>query len=306
MSSTSIPFGLKGNEMVSVDQVPQGLKCDCVCPECGGKLLARRCHNKVDHFAHYKLTDCKSALETSLHKMAKQILSNSTDFRIPDLTIKHPGNGKVYKVKESADIQIDEVLVERRLGDIQPDLILSSGEQRLFIEIYVTHKVSADKIDKVKNLGDACIEIDCRDWREMTNIEDFERFLKYGTVKKTWVYNQLAQKKLEELIRLEKERLDRVQKMKLKVQAREPRRYEVATTKTSNEEIALDDPRIQQYAVFPTTPQKMNTKMQRTMQGLDPVPCMYCRSETAKWSKFDPKSWTCVCRKCIYKVKADF
>ena len=39
-----IPFGIQTltGKIVSVDDVPRGLKCDCHCPSCLGRLVARQ------------------------------------------------------------------------------------------------------------------------------------------------------------------------------------------------------------------------------------------------------------------------
>lgn len=100
MKTTAIPFGVKGSNIVSVDQVESGQACGWVCPECKGKLVARKGEKNIWHFAHYSLSECESALETSIHLMAKDILSKAQTVRIPSIEVKHPQNKKLQKVSD--------------------------------------------------------------------------------------------------------------------------------------------------------------------------------------------------------------
>ena len=39
--------------MVYVDDVPNGLACNCICPHCKERLLARHGTERAHHFAHF-------------------------------------------------------------------------------------------------------------------------------------------------------------------------------------------------------------------------------------------------------------
>ena len=60
-----------------VDNVPNGLKCNCVCPHCGKELVARNNpkNKREHHFAHCGGADCKGARMTTLHKLAQEIIA---------------------------------------------------------------------------------------------------------------------------------------------------------------------------------------------------------------------------------------
>lgn len=36
----------------------KGLSCKCTCIECGRRLIARFCNDKVNHFAHERQSEC--------------------------------------------------------------------------------------------------------------------------------------------------------------------------------------------------------------------------------------------------------
>ena len=52
--------------MVYIDDVPNGLACNCICPNCKEQLLARHGMERAHHFAHHsetrKATDRKSVV----------------------------------------------------------------------------------------------------------------------------------------------------------------------------------------------------------------------------------------------------
>ncbi len=46
------------------------------------------------------------------------------------------------------------------MGEIVPDLIATVNGRDIFIEVFVTHVVDAEKLSVTKELGVPCIEID--------------------------------------------------------------------------------------------------------------------------------------------------
>ena len=61
-------------KIVHVDEVPNGNKCECICPSCKEKLIAKN-QGKTDrkhHFAHQSGMECDYAVESMLHLLAKE------------------------------------------------------------------------------------------------------------------------------------------------------------------------------------------------------------------------------------------
>ena len=59
-------------DLVNISTVTKGLACECVCPSCGEKLIAKNGGTKrIHHFAHASGVDCEGAYETMLHQLAK-------------------------------------------------------------------------------------------------------------------------------------------------------------------------------------------------------------------------------------------
>ena len=82
-------------KLVHVDCVPRGLACKCLCPHCKSELVAKNGGNrKVHHFAHVNGSDCVGAIESALHKMAKDILQEHKLIMLP--SVKQGGKGKQF------------------------------------------------------------------------------------------------------------------------------------------------------------------------------------------------------------------
>ena len=109
------------NKLVHIDNVPNGLDCNCYCPYCHAQLVAKNNgKKKISHFAHYHAEDCGKAYETALHLLAKEILCERKVLMLP-----------AYKnVRESQLIVFDEIEIEKRNDstNIQPDTIIDRNK----------------------------------------------------------------------------------------------------------------------------------------------------------------------------------
>ena len=80
-------------KLIHVDSVSTGLACKCFCPHCKSELVAKNGGNrKVHHFAHANGSDCVGAIESALHKMAKDILQEHRLIMLPP--VQQGGIGK--------------------------------------------------------------------------------------------------------------------------------------------------------------------------------------------------------------------
>jgi competence CoiA-like predicted nuclease len=193
MTNIKLPYGLKNGEIVSIYDVESGLACECVCPACKGTLIAKKGSEKQHHFAHYDSEDCGKGTETIIHRLSKEIFSNSKSFTTPELKLK---NSDII-VFEPMQISIDNVKLEHRLDDIIPDIIIESNGKELLVEIAVTHEICFPKTRTIEEKGISTIEIYAKDLFESLYrkgdifIKDtaFQDELINGTSYKRWIYN---------------------------------------------------------------------------------------------------------------------
>ena len=68
-----LEYGVQNGKIINIMDLPvesKGLQCDCVCPGCGGRLVARKGAKKKHHFAHYnEPCNLVAAQQTALHML---------------------------------------------------------------------------------------------------------------------------------------------------------------------------------------------------------------------------------------------
>lgn len=136
-------------ENVCIDDVPNGKKCNCVCVECGGKLVAKQGNIRAHHFAHENGNESEKCAQTALHLLAKSIIFD--EGLIPKI------NGKL-QLEFARAYKIE---IEKNLGDIIPDVFaLYYDEKEVAVEILVTHAVDEEKYKKIRKRKLTTFEID--------------------------------------------------------------------------------------------------------------------------------------------------
>lgn len=199
-------YALNGTEIVNIADVESGKKCNCICPACGEQLIAKKGKKQMHHFAHVPGTCCEYGYESSLHLAAKDILAKAKKITIPPVYVKFPDSYKKDElICKSKEIAIDHVELEKRYSGIIPDVVVYAGGKQLFIEIYVTHAIDDDKLQKLQRTGISTIEIDLskRDGTVSTN--ELENLLLTDSPEKQWKYNTLSEKYLKRFIQVSDE-----------------------------------------------------------------------------------------------------
>lgn len=157
------------HKLVHVDSVANGLACNCTCPCCGEKMIAKNNGEIKDHhFAHSSGSDCAGYKETLLHIWSKQIIQEKKEFTIP----------KYKRVVSAKKLKFSSVEIEQRNDTklLQPDIVgVTDDGLRLWIEIFVTHKCSEEKIQCIKENGYNCIEVKIPE--EIETKEELSEFL---------------------------------------------------------------------------------------------------------------------------------
>ena len=169
--------GAKGH-LVHVDDVPNGEACGCSCPECRSKLIAKNKgqHNQ-HHFAHVGGSDCVGAVESALHLMAKEILSEGKKIMLPRYPLQ-VGGVRLFK-----SIEVESYDKELSL---RPDCVGDTAGQKLWVEFKRSHEVDTDKAAKIKSAKIECVEIDINacplDPLKM------KEFLEESSENRQWIY----------------------------------------------------------------------------------------------------------------------
>ena len=194
------PFGLKGGNLVHIDDVPRGLKCECVCPACGGALIAQKGRIKAHHFAHAKGEDCAAGYETALHLVAKDLLLERREVALPAVEVSFSSYRKPIEIAPERVDSLESVQLERRVGEIIPDVLATVGGRKLLIEIRVTHTVDDLKLAKIRRLNLSTVEIDLSNSRSGLSLDELASHVIEPSPRKAWLYNTVAQHRHDNLV----------------------------------------------------------------------------------------------------------
>lgn len=189
---------LKDGQIVNIDDVETGLKCGCICPACGEALVAKKGAKMKHHFAHHSGSSCEYGYESSLHLAAKDILSKAKKILLPAVFVSFTDSYKTDELAyDAVEIEIEKVVLEKRFGDVIPDVVVYAGGKQLFIEIYVTHPIDDQKLKKLCQADISTIEIDLSKKKSITSTEELQTILLSNSAEKKWKYNSLANKLLQ-------------------------------------------------------------------------------------------------------------
>jgi competence CoiA-like predicted nuclease len=183
-------YALLNKRLVHVDQVKNGLECDCICPQCGEPLIAKNQGDiKIHHFAHQSESECLHAYESMLHLLAKEVIDKYKQILLPSLYARVDNRELDILINDQVLLQGDSVVLEKKLSNIVPDVIFYYDSNPLLIEIKVTHGIDQEKEEKIKTLGIDSIEIDLSgfkyiDERIMVDV------ITNRTDCKKWIYNK--------------------------------------------------------------------------------------------------------------------
>lgn len=193
-------WAIRNGFWVNIDEVESGIECNCICPICGSKMVAKKGDIKEHHFAHYVSSNCVYSSETALHMMAKGIIKKSDYIKLPSvhiddigISMNRPEKSILYR---ETKLKIDSVILEKRLhvNDskyIIPDIIIEVKEKRLIIEIMVTHEVDSVKRYYIREMNIPAIEIDLSDVVN-TSYNRLRSYIIDKVENKNWIYNNKA------------------------------------------------------------------------------------------------------------------
>lgn len=235
--SEDTQFGIdkETNSIIHISEVPnekKGLKCNCVCPCCKSILVANKGEKNRPYFSHYNKEVCSGALETALHLFAKEVISSNRRLGLPDLFLKYnkledvfftrsqtgfieyldiqytqissnENNYIEHQIVKNGFIDFDKVEIEQSYEGIIPDLICYKNEKPLFVEIYVTHEVDANKLTRLQDLNISTIEINLgKDIKDFYNFnrEEVIDLIVSKTYNKKWLYHRKLENYKKKLI----------------------------------------------------------------------------------------------------------
>jgi hypothetical protein len=162
--SRLLKWGLKDEKIVSVKEVANGLRDRVLCAACGQLLVAKNNPRNVkeSHFAHMRNFNCTSAVETVIHKLAKQILQEERTLYVPAFIKRGPKSNIQYL--NAKTVTFDTVEIEKKMmtgtSYIVGDVVGTINGKLLVVEFAYSHFVDEIKFQKLREGNFPCIEID--------------------------------------------------------------------------------------------------------------------------------------------------
>ncbi len=154
-----LPYGLSPDgRLMHVAEVPAGLACWCRCPRCDSPLVARKGALVAPHFAHAGSRACKGAWETTLHRLAKEVVGAARELLLPEAAAELDG---VREPVAAAQVfRCEAVETEVELGGLRPDAVLHRAGRTLAVEFAVTHFCGPEKVAELRRRELPCVEVD--------------------------------------------------------------------------------------------------------------------------------------------------
>lgn len=182
-------YAIHNGKLIHISKVESGLKCNCTCPSCGEKLIARKGNKVTHHFAHNSKVECEYGYQTSIHLAAKEIISEIHHIQVPPLYLTFPGTGRKILLEKEQILDVLEVMLEKKINNIIPDILLKTNKGELILEIFVTHEIDDEKKVKIKKLDIPTIEIDLSKADRTITEVDLKNILLSKGDNKVWIYN---------------------------------------------------------------------------------------------------------------------
>jgi len=116
--------------IVPVERAYNGLRCGCICLDCGQPLEAVQGQINEQHYRHAVDKGCSGCGESLLHLRAKRLIYGGNKMAIPGRMLHY----------------YDAVL-EEPIGPFVADVWFKEGEMSWYLEVIVTHRPTAAKAD---------------------------------------------------------------------------------------------------------------------------------------------------------------
>ncbi len=120
---------------------------------------------------------------------------------IPPVYLSFPNSNKKDElVNEAETIIVDKVELEKRYGGVIPDIVVYTDETVFFVEIFVTHRIDDEKLEKLHQARISTIEIDLSKKTSIISIDELTSILLDDSTEKQWKYNSLSEQYYHQFI----------------------------------------------------------------------------------------------------------
>jgi len=194
------PWGkMSDGRFVHIESVAPGSTPNLACPQCSGVLIPVQGTILAWHFRHQAENIlCNYEPESTLHLVAKQKICEMLQLSYPR---QHVGfNSTVFPVELGKLLGASQEVTLAN-GAIRADVVAQFDSEQVAVEVFVTHRVNADKIETFEKYGIAAFEIDLS-YYSLANKSEREWIddILHGALR-YWLYPPKCVRDAEELLR---------------------------------------------------------------------------------------------------------
>lgn len=168
-------------KLVHIDSVSNGILCNCICPNCKERLIARHGDIREHGFAHQshkRKANLKMCYEVTLFKLAEQILINSK-------LIYTPSYYRIFNEKKYVFERVS-LNYDYRRRDNQPNLMCETKSGvKLLIELKCSNNIMYENEIDLNNILRIRINL------QGQTLDSLERFLLESYDNREWINNPI-------------------------------------------------------------------------------------------------------------------
>jgi hypothetical protein len=119
---------------------------------------------------------------------------------LPTVILDFNGPCSIIHITDAKLVGLNNVTLEKKIGQIIPDVLASANGELLSIEIRVTHPVDSVKLKRIIELGLSTLEIDLSKVARNLTLLQLETLVIGAGDHKKWLYNTSAEAKRSEML----------------------------------------------------------------------------------------------------------
>lgn len=196
MSGNRIPFGERYGQLLQADEVPNGLACECTCPECHQALVAANQGTKVLPYFRHQQSACEGGHAAGVRRRAIELIAAERQLRLPPFTQAISAktmNGFVIRKSvsfEASLLQAQCAYAGVKLSGVTADVVLTAGKHQLLVYVRAAKRQDHQKESTLLALGMSVIALDLQHLRIETILdkEAFRQVVLFDLNVRRWLH----------------------------------------------------------------------------------------------------------------------
>lgn len=212
MGVVTIPLGEREGQLLRAHEVENGLRCGCVCPGCGGPLVAaNQGEKRLPYFRHAEIEGCANGRTEGIRRAAVDLIARKKALLLPMFSdsvgvATHSGRLISQDVRiPPLEIHADQVDRFVDLGDLRAHALVVTNRRRLVVRIKVSPRQEHERLERLQAMDFSSMEVDLHELTDaqINDVKAFERAVLGDADNRRWIRSirgeQLCDKALAEI-----------------------------------------------------------------------------------------------------------